>query len=61
MEAGEFGDYIVFVDESGDHNLEIVNPEYPVFVLAFCIFRKADYIDIVCPRVRAAGRKSGGR
>lgn len=48
----EFGDYIVFVDESGDHNLEIVNPEYPVFVLAFCVFRKSDYVEIVCPRIQ---------
>jgi hypothetical protein len=48
----EFGDYIVYVDESGDHNLEIVNPEYPVFVLAFCVFRKVDYVGIVCPKVQ---------
>lgn len=48
-----FSDYIVFVDESGDHNLEVINPEYPVFVLAFCVFRKEDYISIVCPRLQA--------
>jgi len=36
----EFSDYIVYVDESGDHNLERINPEYPLFVLAFCIFEK---------------------
>lgn len=47
-----FSDYIVFVDESGDHNLEVINPEYPVFVLAFCVFRKEDYVNIVCPRVQ---------
>jgi hypothetical protein len=28
-------DYIVYVDESGDHGLVSVDPEYPVFVLAF--------------------------
>lgn len=49
----EFGDYIVYVDESGDHNLATVNPEYPVFVLAFCVFRKVDYVNLVCPRVQA--------
>lgn len=48
----DFGDYIVYVDESGDHNLAIVNPEYPVFVLAFCVFRKADYLNLVCPRIQ---------
>jgi uncharacterized protein DUF3800 len=36
-------DYIVYVDESGDHGLVSVDPEYPVFVLAFCVFRKEDY------------------
>ncbi|GAA4530877.1 DUF3800 domain-containing protein [Chelativorans composti] len=49
----QFSDYIVFVDESGDHNLEVVNPEFPVFVLAFCVFSKTDYVEQVCPRVQA--------
>jgi hypothetical protein len=49
----DFSDYIVFVDESGDHNLEVINPEYSVFVLAFCVFRKEDYISIVCPKIQA--------
>lgn len=31
-----FSDYIVYVDESGDHGP--VSSDYPVFVLAFCIF-----------------------
>lgn len=48
----EFGDYIVYVDESGDHNLDVVNAEFPVFVLAFCVFKKTDYINIVCPRIQ---------
>jgi hypothetical protein len=34
-------DYIVYVDESGDHGP--VSPEFPVFVLAFCIFKKTEY------------------
>jgi Protein of unknown function (DUF3800) len=43
-----FGDYIVYVDESGDHGLLRINQENPVFVLAFCIFDKATYArDIV--------------
>lgn len=36
-------DYIVFVDESGDHGLDSIDPEYPVFVLAFCVFQKDAY------------------
>lgn len=38
-----FSDYIVYVDESGDHNLDNVNSKYPIFVLAFCIFNKRYY------------------
>ncbi|MEP7013666.1 MAG: DUF3800 domain-containing protein [Acidobacteriota bacterium] len=34
------GDFLVFVDESGDHGLDRIDPAYPVFVLAFCIVRK---------------------
>ncbi len=42
-------DFIVFADESGDHSLAKINPDYPVFVLSFCIFRKTDYVESVCP------------
>ena len=38
-----YSDYIVYVDESGDHNLEKVDSQYPVFVLSFCIFHKKHY------------------
>lgn len=37
-----FSNYIIYVDESGDHGLARIDPQYPVFVLSFCIFRKAD-------------------
>jgi Protein of unknown function (DUF3800) len=36
-------DYIVYVDESGDHGLVSIDPQYPVFVLAFCVFHKEAY------------------
>jgi hypothetical protein len=38
-----FSDYIVYADESGDHGLASVDPQYPVFVLAFCLFGKEAY------------------
>ena len=38
--APSFGDYIVYVDESGDHGLDGMDAAYPIFVLAFCIFEK---------------------
>jgi hypothetical protein len=44
-----FSDYIVFADESGDHGLEDVNPQYPVFVLSFCIFHETQYVERVVP------------
>jgi hypothetical protein len=44
-----FGDYLVFVDESGDHNLTQIDPQFPVFVLLFAIIRKDDYVNRVCP------------
>ena len=33
-----FDDYIVFVDESGDHGMESIDANYPVFVLVFCVY-----------------------
>lgn len=37
----EFGDYVIYVDEAGDHGP--ASADFPVFVLAFCIFRKRQY------------------
>ena len=44
--------YIVFVDESGDHGLRTINPQYPVFVLSCCIFEKRQYVERICPAVQ---------
>lgn len=46
-----FDDYIVYVDESGDHGLSSINPQYPVFVLAFCLFNKRTYAERVTTRI----------
>lgn len=40
-------DYIVYVDESGDHSLTSIDPNYPIFVVAFAIFEKATYANAV--------------
>lgn len=45
-------DYIVFVDESGDHSLTSIDAEYPLFVLCFCVVSKNDYADVVVPRIK---------
>lgn len=55
-----FSDYIVFVDESGDHSLEKVNSDWPVFVLCFCIFRIEDYVGAVTPAIRRLKCRSFG-
>jgi hypothetical protein len=46
-----FGDFIVYVDESGDHSLVSVNPEYPIFVLAFCLFEKEAYAEKITTEI----------
>ena len=48
-----FSDYIIYADESGDPNPVSVDPNYPVFVLNFCVFRKHDYAASVLPAVAA--------
>jgi len=45
----KFSDYIIYVDESGDHSLESIDPDYPIFVLSFCIFKKSKYTSISVP------------
>ncbi|MDX2086170.1 MAG: DUF3800 domain-containing protein [Candidatus Melainabacteria bacterium] len=47
-----FSDYIVYVDESGDHDLTKADPSYPVFVLAFCIVKKTDYYQKISPSIQ---------
>jgi len=47
-----YSDHKIYIDESGDHGLKTIDPEYPVFVLACCIFRKSHYIGNVVPLVQ---------
>ena len=47
-----FSDYIVFVDESGDHSMSSIDETYPVFVLACCLISKRDYMNVVVPAVQ---------
>lgn len=44
-----FSKYIIYVDESGDHSLQSVDGNYPIFVLAFCIFHKRHYSEAIVP------------
>lgn len=42
-----FSKYVVYVDESGDHSLQTIDEQYPIFVLAFCVFHKRHYSEQV--------------
>ncbi|GAB4573626.1 MAG: DUF3800 domain-containing protein [Rhodothalassiaceae bacterium] len=52
MSDDYYSDYIVFVDESGDHSLESIDQGYPVFVLTFCIVGKSTYANEIVPRMK---------
>lgn len=52
MKKQDFSDFIVYVDESGDHSLTSVDENYPVFVLAFCIFYKEHYRTKIVPEIQ---------
>lgn len=38
--------YHFFLDETGDHGLTFVDENFPVFVLAGCLFENSEYIKI---------------
>lgn len=48
--TNKYSDYIVFIDESGDHGLLSVDQEYPIFVLVFVIIKKSTYINEILPK-----------
>lgn len=50
--VGEFSNFVVYVDESGDHGMQSVDPNYPLFVLAFCVFYKGHYTEKVVPALQ---------
>lgn len=43
--ARGFSDFVVYVDESGDHGMVNIAPSYPVLVLAFLFLEKQN----LCP------------
>lgn len=45
----QYSDYIIFIDESGDHGLRNLDTDYPIFVLVFVIIKKSDYIEKIIP------------
>lgn len=47
MKNSTYGDYIIYADESGDPSFSNNYIDHPVFVLAFCIFAKQDYLKTI--------------
>lgn len=58
--SGVFSEYLVFVDESGDHGLDTIDPGYPIFVLAFCVISKEDYVATLTPALQRFKMKHFG-
>lgn len=44
-------DYVMFLDESGDHNLKAIDENCPLFCLCGCIFEKGYYHEVARPLV----------
>ncbi|GEQ99330.1 3-deoxy-D-manno-octulosonic acid transferase [Iodidimonas gelatinilytica] len=48
----DFSDYIVYADESGDHGMVNIDPQYPMFALTFCVMRKDAYTAEIVPAMQ---------
>lgn len=41
--------FVAFIDESGDHGLSNIDPQFPCFVLSLCLCRSSEYVAQVVP------------
>lgn len=48
----DFSDFIVYADESGDHGMVTIDPQYPMFALTFCVMRKDAYTAEIVPAMQ---------
>lgn len=46
-------EFVIFADESGDHGGVGCDPVSPLFTMAFCLIRRADYVSQVVPAIQA--------
>jgi len=51
----------MFLDESGDHSLDVIDPQYPMFVLGGCIMDFGYHEDILVPRLKEYKKNLFGR
>jgi len=52
---------LLFLDESGDHSLDVIDPQYPVFVLGGCMMNLRYHDEVATPRLEAYKRRLFGR
>lgn len=45
--------FLAFFDECGDHSLEKIDPDFPLFVLALVVVERAKYRDTILPAFNA--------
>ncbi len=49
--AGGTSEYIAFFDECGDHTLEMIDKDFPLFLLATVLIRRVDYVEQIVPLI----------
>jgi hypothetical protein len=45
--------FIGFFDECGDHSMEKIDPDFPLFVLALVVVQRTDYAKQIIPALSA--------
>lgn len=49
--VGGSSEYIAFLDECGDHTLELIDRDFPLFLLATVVIKRSDYAERVIPAI----------
>ena len=60
MEYNNFGDWLIFADETGDHGFGSAQTAFPVLAISFMLIRKKDYANLLVPKVKNFKHKYWG-
>lgn len=44
-------EHVAFIDECGDHSMDAIDPDFPIFVLAMVVVRRATYLGSIIPQI----------
>ena len=55
-----FGDWLIFADETGDHGFGSAQTAFPVLAISFMLIRKKDYANLLVPKVKEFKHKYWG-